>query len=130
MPAAIPSSHRDLLEAPVVGTLTTVGADGYPQSTAIWFLLDGDVVRTSLLPERQKYKNLVRHPQGTLFLVDPTNQYRTLEVRADATVDDDPELAFLDRLLAHYGTDRASFPAPTDGRIVMTLTPHHVVTNG
>ncbi|MET0461073.1 MAG: PPOX class F420-dependent oxidoreductase [Ilumatobacteraceae bacterium] len=127
---AIPESHRDMLAAPVVGTLTTVGADGYPQSTAIWFLLDGDVVRTSLLTERQKYKNLVRHPRGTLFLVDPTNHYRTLEVRADVTVDDDPDLAFLGRLLAHYGTDLASFPAPTDGRVVMTFTPHHVVTNG
>ena len=92
MTSAIPASHRDLLEAPTVGTLTTVGADGYPQSTAIWFLLDGDVIRTSLLTERQKYKNLVRHPRGTLFLVDPANPYRTLEVRADATVDDDPEL--------------------------------------
>ena len=130
MTVPIPESHRDLLEAPAVGALTTLGADGYPQTTAIWFLLDGDVIRTSLLPERQKYKNLVRHPHGTLFVIDSTNPYRTVEVRADATVDDDPELAVLDRLLAHYGTDRASFPAPTDGRIVMTLTPHHVVTNG
>ena len=72
----------------------------------------------------------MRHPQGTLFLVDPTNPYRTIEVRADASVDDDPDLAFLQRLLAHYGTDLASFPAPTDGRTVMTFTPHRVVTNG
>ena len=79
------------------GAFATVGADGQPQVTAIWAMLDGDVVRTSLFKGRQKYKNLVVHPQVTLFVIDPANPYRTLEIRAVAEVTDDTDLAFLRR---------------------------------
>lgn len=130
MAASLPDSHRDLLAAPGVATLSTVGSGGMPQVTAIWYLLDGDVVRTSLVTARQKYRNVVAHPQATLFLLDPANAYRTLEIRADATVEPDPDLAFMRRLVAHYGRDFDTFPAPKEGRIVLTLTPVRVVANG
>jgi PPOX class probable F420-dependent enzyme len=126
----IPASHRTLAEAPGVAALATLGADGYPQATAVWFLLDGDVIRTSLLRSRQKYRNLVRHPQATLFLIDPANPYRTLEVRGDVTLEEDTDLSLLKRLLAHYGQTLETFAAPTDNRVVLTLTPHRVVANG
>ena len=129
-PAPIPDTHRDLAEAPGVAILTTLGADGYPQTTALWYLLDGDVVRTSLHRTRQKYRNLERHPQATLFLLDSANPYRTLEIRGDVTLDDDGDKTFLARILDHYGQDPDTFPAPTDNRVVVTLTPHHVVTYG
>jgi hypothetical protein len=38
----IPDSHRNLAEAPVVASLSTIGADGTPQVTAVWFLTVGD----------------------------------------------------------------------------------------
>jgi PPOX class probable F420-dependent enzyme len=127
---AISPSHRDLLENPNTVALANVGADGQPQVTAIWAMLDGDVVRTSLWKGRQKYRNLVAHPQVTLFVMDPENPFRTLEVRATAEVSDDPGLEFLRRLLARYGTDLEHFPAPTDDRVVITLHPVRVVENG
>jgi PPOX class probable F420-dependent enzyme len=126
----ISPSHRDLLESPNTVALATVGADGQPQVTAIWAMLDGDVVRTSLWKGRQKYRNLVARPQVTLFVMDPANPFRTLEVRATAEVSDDPGLEFLRRLLARYGTDLEHFPAPTDDRVVITLHPVRIVENG
>jgi PPOX class probable F420-dependent enzyme len=126
----ISPSHRDLLETPHTVALATVGADGQPQVTAIWAMLDGDLVRTSLHKSRQKYKNLVAHPQVTLFVIDPQNPYRTLEVRATAEVTDDTDLKFLPRLLHLYGTDLEHFPAPTDDRVVITLHPTRIVENG
>src|SRR6476660_8654401 len=89
----LPASHIDLLDAPGVATLSTLGPDGYPQVTAIWFMRDGDAIVTSLTTIRQKLRNIARHPQATLFLVDPANPYRTLEIRGDVTIEDDPELA-------------------------------------
>jgi PPOX class probable F420-dependent enzyme len=126
----ISPSHRDLLDTPHTVTLATVGANGQPQVTAIWAMLDGDAVRTSLSTSRQKYRNLVAHPQVTLFVIDPKNPYRTLEVRATAEVTDDPDLEFLQRLLQFYGTDLESFTGPTDGRVVITLHPTRIVENG
>lgn len=125
--AAIPESHRDLVDKPIVGTLATVGADGRPQVTAIWFLLDGDVIRASLVDTRQKYKNMVANPKATLFLLDPANPYRTLEIRGDVSFDDDPDLAFMEKLVRYYGMDPATFPAPKEGRVLLTLDPRRVV---
>jgi PPOX class probable F420-dependent enzyme len=127
---SISPSHRDLLETPHTVALATVGADGQPQVTAIWAMLDGDVVRTSLTKSRQKYKNLLAHPQVTLFVIDPQNPFRTLEVRATAEITDDPDLEFLQRLLKLYGTDLENFPAPTHDRVVITLNPTRIVENG
>jgi hypothetical protein len=40
----IRESHCDLVEAPLVASLSTVGADGTPQTAAIsiWFVFEGE----------------------------------------------------------------------------------------
>jgi PPOX class probable F420-dependent enzyme len=125
----IPDSHRDLLEAAGIGLLTTVGSDGLPQSTAVWYLLEDEVVRATMVASRQKFKNLQRHPKATLFVFDPANIYRTIEVRADVTMEPDADLAFVRRIVTAYGADFDSFE-PRDDRWVITLTPVHVVASG
>ena len=59
---SIPASHRDLLESTAPVALATIGPTGHPQVTAIWLILDGDLVVTSLAAVRQKLKNLTAHP--------------------------------------------------------------------
>jgi PPOX class probable F420-dependent enzyme len=127
---SISASHRDLLDNPNVVSFATVGADGLPQVTAIWAMLDGDVVRTSLHRGRQKYRNLLAHPRATLFAVDPTNPYRTLEVRGTVEIAEDPDLEFLQRLLTRYGTDLERFQGHKDDRVVVTLAPVRIVELG
>jgi PPOX class probable F420-dependent enzyme len=126
----IPTLHRDLLEAPIPVTLATVGPTGHPQLTAVWVVLEGDVIVTSLAGIRQKLKNLTERPLATVFVIDPVNPYRTLEVRCDVTVESDPELATLVRVLSAYGMDLASFDAPLEGRVTVTLRPVHAVALG
>lgn len=130
MATPFPNTHQDLIDVPYVGALSTIGTDGAPQVTALWYLATDDVVRMSLLTSRQKYRNLVARPQATLFVIDPTNSFRTLEVRGTAVVEDDPDLVFFDRIVRHYGHDPADFPANRDGRCVLTLTPTRVVALG
>ena len=80
----IPESHQDLLTAPVA-VLATQGADGFPQVSAVWFLYDNDgALRLSLNTTRQKVKNMQKRPEVTLFILDPANPYRTIEIRARA----------------------------------------------
>ena len=87
---AIPSSHQDLLNSQFA-TLGTVGPDGRPQLSEVWFLADGDTVAVSLNTTRQKTKNLLANPAVSLFLLDLAVPYRYLEIRGDAeiTPDDD-----------------------------------------
>lgn len=127
---AIPESHHDLAESPLVASLSTIGADGTPQVTAIWYVLDGDTVKTSLVTTRQKYKNVVARPQATLFIIDPQNPFRTLEIRSTVEVDDDPNLELFGRVARHYGEDPDTFPAEREGRVAVTLRPTRVVAQG
>ena len=61
--STFPESHRDLL-ASDVAILTTIGRDGYPQVTAVWFLHDDDAtLKLSLNTMRQKVKNLRQRPE-------------------------------------------------------------------
>src|SRR6516164_799338 len=105
----IPLSHRDLLEAPIPVALATVGPTGHPQVTAIWAFVDGDTVVTSIAGARQKLKNLRHRPLAAVFVVDPANPYRILEIRGDVVIEPDPELATLEKVLGAYGMDLASF---------------------
>ena len=64
------------------------------------------------------------------FVIDPANPYRTLEVRGDVTIEPDPELETLKKILDAYGTDLASFPGPLEARTAVTLRPTRVVARG
>jgi PPOX class probable F420-dependent enzyme len=122
----IPASHSDLLEARVA-TLATIGADGYPQLSEVWFLAEDDTIRLSLNDSRQKTKNIVRHPACTLFILDVANPARYLELRADALVEPDDDYRFADKVGAKYGgSDLRAHDQPGESRLVVTLHPHKV----
>ena len=128
---AFPESHQDLLGAEVA-ILATIGQDGYPQVTATWFLFDDDgMLKLSLNTTRQKVKNLQVHSECTLFILDTANPYRTLEVRARATIAPDSDYAFAKKLGAKYGgVDLSANDRPGETRVVVLLQPVKVNTWG
>ncbi|HEX4660085.1 MAG TPA: PPOX class F420-dependent oxidoreductase [Streptosporangiaceae bacterium] len=123
--AAIPSSHRDLLDSQVA-TLATIGPDGRPQLSEVWFLADGDRVSLSLNTSRQKTKNLQANPAATLLILDLANPYRYLEIRGDAEITADDDYNFADRLGAKYQADLRDRDQPGDSRVVVTIRPVRV----
>ena len=128
---AFPESHQDLLKADVA-MLATIGQDGYPQVTALWFLFDDDgTIKLSLNTTRQKVKNLQAHPECTFFILDTANPYRTLEVRAHADITPDADYAFAKKLGAKYGgADLSTNDRPGETRVVVSLQPIKVNTWG
>ena len=129
----VPDTHRDLAGAPATVALSTLNADGSIQTTAVWAVLDDDGrLRTSLATNRHKYRNLQRHPKATIFSVDPTNPYRTLEVRADVTLEpDDTERTGTRHVIASCGVDPAAMQAQLDeDRVIVTFTPTRIVAQG
>lgn len=121
----IPASHRDLLDAQVA-TLGTVGPDGRPQLSEIWFLADGDTVSLSLNTARQKTKNLQANPAATLLILDLANPYRYLEIRGDAEITPDGDYKFADLVGAKYQTDLRDRDQPGDSRVAVTIRPARV----
>ena len=120
---SIPDSHRDLLDAQV-GTLATIGRDGRPQLSEVWFLAEGDTVRISLNNTRQKVKNLLANSAATLFILDLAGPFRYLEIRGDAELERDDDYVVADRVGAKYGgTDLRTRDQPNDQRPLRLLRP-------
>jgi Pyridoxamine 5'-phosphate oxidase len=65
--AEIPASHRDLVDCPPVAALTTVMADGYPQTSVVWCDFDGEYVRVNTMRGFAKERNMRRDPRVTLL---------------------------------------------------------------
>jgi PPOX class probable F420-dependent enzyme len=124
-----PESHRDLLTRPLTATLTTVDSRGRPQSTAIWYLIDDGQLVGSTTSDRQKYKNLVGNPNCALFIIDPENPFRTIEVRAEADVKPDREKATVRKFANVYGVDEAMLVNEEEDRYTMTFRPRRIVVN-
>jgi PPOX class probable F420-dependent enzyme len=122
----IPDSHRYLLDGEFA-TLATLGRDGAPQLTEVWFLHDDGELKLSLNTSRLKTKNLQRRPQCSLFLLDLENPYKYVDIRGRARVEPDDDYAFADRVGAKYGgADLREHDAPGDGRVVVTIEPDRV----
>ncbi len=121
---SIPESHHDLLDAQVAAFATIDGA-GLPQMTAVWFFYDAasDRLKLSLNGSRKKTQNLRTRPGCSLFILDPQNQFRYLEVRGNATLEPDDDYAFAKIIGAKYDTDVSGYDAPGETRVVVTIEP-------
>jgi PPOX class probable F420-dependent enzyme len=123
---AFPDSHADLLEGQFA-TLATIGGDGAPQLTEVWFILDDGELKTSLNTARLKTRNLQARPQCSLFLLDLQNPYRYLVVRGRARIEPDDDFAFARRLGAKYGgADVREHDRPGESRVIVTIEPDRI----
>jgi PPOX class probable F420-dependent enzyme len=98
----IPASHLDLLTRPICGVLTTMGADGQPQSSLVWVDHDGECARVNTTLERQKGRNLLANPKVSLLVVDPDNTARFIQIRGDAELAYEGAVDHVDALTRSY----------------------------
>lgn len=106
--AATLNEVRDVLTQPVIARLGTLGVDGYPHITPLWFLFeDGDLV---IMADRtaRKAQNLIANPRGAVQiggdpLPDGQGGYTPgVMLQGDFTVEDDPDHAVTARITRHY----------------------------
>ncbi len=60
---AIPLSHRDLVERPLVARLTTSMPDGYPQTHPVWFTWEEPSVCINIMRGFRKERNMRADPR-------------------------------------------------------------------
>lgn len=128
----IPADYKDLLESTALAYVATIGPDGEPQNTPVWFDWDGEHLKFSQTKVRQKYRNVQRDPRIALSLVDPENPYRYLEVRGEVVrIEEDPDLDFINAMAKKYlGEDKYPFHQPGDERVVIHIEPRHTTQMG
>ena len=120
-----PDSHSDLLDAQVA-SLATIGGDGFPQLTEVWFLHDDGELKLSLNTARLKTRNLIKRPKCSVMLLDLQNPYRYLVVRGNARVEPDDDYAFANKVGVKYSADLKVHDQPGDKRVVVTIEPTNV----
>ncbi len=124
--------YVDLLDSTALAHVATIGPNGEPQVTPVWFGWDGTHLRFSQTTTRQKYRNVKREPRIALSIVDPTNPYRYLEIRGHVVaIEPDPDLAFTDSMAKKYlGQDHYPWHDPKDERVVVVVAPEHTTQMG
>lgn len=135
-PDQIPASHRDLVECPPVAALTTVGRDGYPQTSVVWCDFDGECVRVSTMRGFAKERNMRRDQRVTLLCYDPRQPLRYLEVRATVVSMSEEGAGrhldaiaskYLGRPIRYFGDCIPARFAETETPILCRIRPNHVV---
>ncbi len=113
-----------ILQGPYTGVLTTLFADGSPQSTPVWFLLDGDDILFSTTAGAQKLRNISGDPRATFAVYNPTDDMSYVEVRGAIESSEDPTADTRDRIVQKHGyIDGSAFDALGTQRLTLRLSP-------
>ena len=128
-PAAVPDSHRRLVERSIQGVLTTVRhRDGLLSSTPVAYLWEDGLFLISTLTSRVKYRNVQHDPRVALCIVSGKDPTHYLEVRGRATLQDDPDGTFAVRQFrAIMGMDPPpDLDPPGSQRAVIVVHPERI----
>ena len=132
----IPAAVADLAECPPVAALSTIGSDGYPQTSVVWCDRDGDCIRVSTMRGFAKERNMRRDPRVTLLCYDPGRPDRYLEIRGTVVeMTQDGAAEHLDSLASKYVGHAVRYfgdviPiafAETELPVLCRIRPDHVV---
>ncbi len=131
MPASVPDSLAHILswDAGALAHLGTVGPEGEPQISPVWFHWEDDLIKVSIYETSQKMRNIQRDRRVSVSIVDPDDPYRYIEVRGEVIdLRRDPHLRFLTRMSGKYlGLDHYPWARDEDVEVVISIEPHHVV---
>ena len=130
-PAAIPESHRDLIERPIIAALATTLPDGTPQVTPVWFDFAGGYIFFNSARGRLKDRAVRTHPYVAIAMIDPQNPYRYLAIRGPVVeIAEQGARDHIDLLARRY-LGQEKYPGPADEeRVKYTVAPEYVTTMG
>jgi len=122
---------RALATAKNFAALTTLLADGTPQTHVMWVDADDEHVLINTEVHRTKFRNLQRDPRATVTIWERDDPYRFAEVRGRAVrfTTGPRARAHIDACSQRYfGRD---YPAPiTSERVIVHIAPERIVRNG
>jgi PPOX class probable F420-dependent enzyme len=131
MATTVPDAFKDLFQKKAFAHLATVMPDGSPQSTPVWFDVEGDLFRVNSARGRVKDRNMRRNPRVALSIIDPDNPYRYLEIRGRVVeVTEQGADAHIDALARRYIGQDYPFRQPGEVRVTYKIRPERVGSMG
>ena len=113
--------------ANTIATVATLGTDGDPQMTAVWYAVEDGKIVISATARRKKTKNLAADGRCSVLIFHPDTPNYYVEIRGTAEVLDDSDYAVADRIAPRYNADFRNFDGPTDRRTVISVTADRVI---
>ena len=98
----LPAELQDVLAKPNPAVIGTVTPEGKPITVATWYLWEDGRALVNMDAERRRLEYVRVNPQVSLTVLDADQWYRHITVHGRATLQDDPDLADIDRLSTHY----------------------------
>ena len=126
MTTFLPPMTRRLFDASTYAVLSTVNADGSPQSSVVWIRRDGDELLMSTIRGRRKAANMARDPRVSLCAYDPADPFQYVDVRGTVTMVEEGGDELIDELSRAY-TAKSWKRRPAEVRLVVRLTPSKVI---
>ena len=116
---------KALAQGPNFAALTTLLADGQPQTQVMWVDADDDCVLINTEIHRQKYRNVERDPRVTVTVMDANDPYHYAEVRGRVTdtIRGDQARQHIDELSNKY-TGRPYFNEIQSERVILRISPY------
>ena len=116
---------QQILQGKSFAHLATIGVNGDPQTSPMWFLWDGEHIKFTHTTTRTKYENIKRDPRVSVSITDEHDPYIYAEFRGVVErIEEDPEGAFYDTLAKRYDS-KSRYPG--DERVILHVKVEHVV---
>lgn len=128
---------RSFLAEKMVMQCATNGPRGLPHMVALWFVADGDELRSWTYAKSQKARNLERDPRATLGMEEGVqyHELRGVMFECDVRIERDPEaverfgLELFERYAGELGDEiRAMVAKQAQKRVGLTFVPTRTVT--
>ncbi len=119
---------RELCEGPNFGALTTLFADGRPQTNIMWVGCDDEYVTINTEIHRPKYKNMMRDGRVSVAIWGAENPYSFVEVRGTVvdTIGGDAARQDIEDLAQKYMG--GPYPNPIESeRVIVRIRPDRQV---
>jgi PPOX class probable F420-dependent enzyme len=98
----LPDELQAVLANPNPSIIGTVRPDGSPNTVATWYVWDDGRVLVNMDEGRKRLEYLRREPRVSLTVLDGEQWYRHITLHGRITLEDDPDLADIDRIATHY----------------------------
>ena len=98
----LPDEHRALLAKPNPSVIGSVTPDGASNTVATWYVWDDGRVLVNMDEGRKRLEYLRQNPRVSITVLDGDSWYRHITLHGTITLEDDPDLAVIDRISKHY----------------------------
>jgi PPOX class probable F420-dependent enzyme len=131
MSGLLDERQQRFVAKPRVAVLATVGRDGAPHATPVWYRYEEGVFIVLVDRGSQKHRNVERDPRVQLCIDDKEPPYHTVVVHGRATVHDPPDEAWREATAIHYlGEERGRRymrERPQHENVMLRIVPEKVV---